>query len=43
MQAGQKAQDAIALLMADHKEVKGMFKEYQKLMDQDASETIKIS
>lgn len=41
MQAGQKAQDAITLLMADHKEVKGMFKEYQKLMDQDASENDK--
>jgi hemerythrin superfamily protein len=31
------AMDAIALLEADHKEVKAMFKEYQKLVDADAA------
>ncbi len=32
-----KSQDAIQLLTAEHKEVNGMFKEYQKLVDGDKS------
>jgi hemerythrin superfamily protein len=33
--------DAIALLIADHKEVKGLFKKYQKLVDSEAGDSEK--
>ena len=33
------APDAVKLLMSDHKEVKGCFEQYKKLMDSDAEST----
>jgi len=36
--ADQSAMDAIALLTADHREVKGLFQQYDKLEQGDASE-----
>jgi hemerythrin superfamily protein len=35
---GTPAQDALQLLMADHREVKAMFQQYQKLADADEPE-----
>jgi hemerythrin superfamily protein len=38
-----KGQDAIALLTADHKAVKAMFKEFEKLMEQDDADEEKAA
>lgn len=43
MQVVHKPHGAIELLLADHKEVKAMFKVYQKLVDQNSSEVDKGS
>ena len=40
---GSKDQDAIALLTADHKKVKGIFSAFKKLMDQDGADEQKAA
>lgn len=43
MQTKHKPEDALELLLEDHKEVKALFKVYQKLVDQNAPENDKGS
>ena len=41
-QSGRKVEDAIALLMADHKQVQKLFKDFQKLNEGDETEKAAI-